>query len=73
MKNNTWKSCVFSEKFVNFACRTCRMCMVNKQEMLISTKSPIGSCVECHNRKQLLNMCHIGAINVQFKTENYMK
>lgn len=36
-------------------------------------KIPIGSCVECHNRKQLLNMCHIGAINVQFKTENYMK
>ena len=50
-----------------------RVSMVNKQEMLISTKSPIGPCVECHNRKQLLNMCHIGAINVQFKTENYMK
>lgn len=36
-------------------------------------KIPIGPCVECYNRKQLLNMCHIGAINVQFKTENYMK
>ena len=47
--------------------------MVNKQEMLIPTKFEIGLCVECHNRKQLLNMCHIGAINIQFKTENYMK
>ena len=63
----------FLGKIVNFAYRTCRTCMVNKQEMLIPTKFEIGLCVECHNRKQLLNMCHIGAINVQFKTENYMK
>ena len=47
--------------------------MVNRQEMLISTKSKIGSCVECHNKKQLLNMCHIGAINVQLKNKNHMK
>ena len=49
------------------------MCMVNRQEMLITTKSEIGSCVECHNKKQLLNMCHIGAINVQLKNKNHMK
>ena len=47
--------------------------MVNKQEMLIPTKFEIGLCVECHNKKQLLNICHIGVINVQLKNKIHMK